>query len=392
MILTYKIKHNCDYSRELNLAKKIANFAIRTKSNTSKDVRHFGLKSTIANQILRKYRRKNINQVSRIKLTVPGQGIKFNPNFKTVEIPCLKLILDCKYIPTFEKIRQIEIGEIFAYLSVDVQESITRSSTKYIGVDCNTTGHAVVVAMPHNGKTHKLGKLVIHTHMKYKSIRKNLQKQNKYSLLKQIKNRESNIIRNINHNISKKLVQIAISEKCGIRFEKLTGIRKNKNHSKSFRYSLNSWSYFQLQKFTEYKARLQGIEVAYVAPAYTSKTCSRCGSLGNRNTKKFQCVKCGHADHADINAAFNIGSPVSHCVIASVVHIASEVQTMSRLYKESDLYKGSTDTPPVTFDEYQSHNKTATPKMQVTVEHLTLQGGKYVSLDKFHDNTSGEKS
>jgi putative transposase len=187
-------------------------------------------------------------------LTIPGQGVKFDPNSRTAEIPCLKLFLNCKYIPTFQKIRQIEIGEIFAHLSVDVQETPTISSTKYIGVDCNTTGHTAVVAIPHTGKIYKLGKSAIHTHTKYKSIRKNLQK-NKYSLLKQIKNRESNIIKNINHRISKKLVEIATSESCGIKFEKLTGIRKNKNHSKSFRYSLNSWSYYQLQKFTKLKNR-----------------------------------------------------------------------------------------------------------------------------------------
>jgi putative transposase len=258
MILTYKVKHNRDYSRELVLAKKIADFAIRTRTNTSKDVAHFGLKSVISNQILRKYCKKYVKKVSNVKLTVPGQGVKFDPNSRTAEIPCLKLVLNCKHIPTFQKIRQVEIGEIFAHLSVDVQETPITSSTKYIGVDCNTTGHA---AVPHTGKIHKLGKLAIHTHTKYKSIRKILQKHGKYQMLRQIKSRESNIIRNINHHISKKLVEIAASENCGIRFEKLTGIRKNKNHSKSFRYSLNSWSYFQLQKFTEYKARFQGIEV-----------------------------------------------------------------------------------------------------------------------------------
>lgn len=54
MILPYKVKHNRDFSSKLNIAKKIANFAIRTKSNTSRDVKHFGLKSAIANRFLQK--------------------------------------------------------------------------------------------------------------------------------------------------------------------------------------------------------------------------------------------------------------------------------------------------------------------------------------------------
>ncbi len=354
MILTYIIKHNRDYSRELVLAKKIADFAIKTKTNTSKDVKHIGLPSAIANQILRKYRRIDIKNTSSVKLTIPGQGIKFDPNSKTAEISCLKLILNCKYIPTFQKIRQIEIGTEFAYLSVDLPEIPTISVSRFIGVDCNTTGHSAVVAIPHTGKIYKLGKSAIHTHTKYKSMRKNLQKKNKYSLLKQIKNRESRIIKNINHHISKKLVEIATSESCGIRFENLTGIRKNKKYAKSFRYSLNSWSYYQLQKFTEYKAKKHGIEIAYVAPAYTSQTCSRCGSLGDRINKKFQCVKCGHADHADVNASFNIGNPI-------FADILEKSNCTGQSYKESDLYEGSTDT-----------SKTAILKMMETVKPLIL--------------------
>jgi putative transposase len=80
----------------------------------------------------------------------------------------------------------------------------------------------------------------------------------------------------------------------------------------------------------EYKAKLLGVEVEYVNPAYTSKTCSRCGSLGKRNGKDFECLECGHVDHADANAAFNIAEPS---------------ESIGRLQAERDVCKGSTDTP-----------------------------------------------
>ena len=87
---------------------------------------------------------------------------------------------------------------------------------------------------------------------------------------------------------------------------------------------------------------------------HTSQTCSRCGSLDNRNGKKFQCV-CGHADHADVNASFNIGKPVSCC--SPVLR----TQNTSQLCKESDLCKGSTDTP-----------QAAMSKMMIAAEPTTL--------------------
>jgi putative transposase len=310
MILTYKIKHNKDFSSELNKAKKIADYAVEHKldykSLSTKNVKHIGLKAVIANQILRKYgRNKQIKQVKRVNLIIPNQGIKVDKTRKTIKIPSLKFEFEYNFPKDFEKINQIEINKDFVFISVTIPEAPEYKTNKWMGVDLNTTGHCAVLANPENGKVLKMGKKVNHIHNKYKNIRRKLQKSKKHKKLKQIKNKESRIIKDLNHKISKNIVKYAKETRNGIKLEKLKNIKRAKTR-KSFRYSLNSWSFYQLQKFIEYKAKLLGVSVVYVAPEYTSQTCSRCGLMGNRSQKIFECPHCGHVDHADVNAAFNI--------------------------------------------------------------------------------------
>ena len=329
MILTYKVKHGHDFGNELRMAGQVADYAVKYRTFTSKDVKHFGLKSIIANQILRKYgRNKTIKKATHVNLVVPAQGIKADHNKHIISVPCLKLFLSYRF-PDFEKVHQIEVDNEYAYVSVSMPEKEKVEPVHYIGVDLNTTGHIAVASSPSTGKVWKLGKRAEHIHKKYKNIRRKLQKQGRYGMIKRINNRESRIIRDINHKISKKITDIAASLGMGIKLERLKGIRNNK-YARSSKYSMNSWSFYQLQKYIEYKAKLQGVLVAYIEPAYTSQMCSRCGHIGDRDGKNFKCPYCGHVENADVNASFNI---------------ALRLFGVSQSDIDRDMSEGSTDTP-----------------------------------------------
>jgi len=332
MILTYKIKHGQNYSHELMLAKKVADFALVHKKISSKDVKHIGLKSVISNQILRKYsKNKKLKRINKVKLTIPNQGIRIKQD--KIYCSCLKLLMPITFKNDFEKINQIELGETFAYISVSYKEPKLIKPRTFIGVDRNTTHHVLVASNLKTGKILKLGKQCNHIHNKYKAIRKNLQKKGKLKKVKSIKNRESRIVKDINHKISKKLVCYAKESKAGIVLEDLKQIRKTAKTRRKQRYSLNSWSFYQLQMMIEYKSKKLGIPVFYVEPQYTSQRCSRCGHIerANRIGNLFHCKQCEIVEDSGVNAGFNIA------------HLHQ--QGIPRFNKERDLLKGNTDIP-----------------------------------------------
>ena len=330
MILTYKIKHERDFGGELNKARQVAEFALEHKSISSKDVKHIGLKSVISNQILRKYsRNKILKRINSVNLTIPNQGINVDIVNREIQIPSLKFSFHYRFPNSFTKINQIEINKEYLFVSVSVPEGTQMETDKWIGVDLNTTGHVAVMANPETGKVKKLGRKAEHIHKKYKNIRKRLQKAGKYGVVKRLKKRESHIVKDLNHKISREIVDTAKEEGSGIKLEELRGIRKRAKTSRSFRYSLHSWSFYQLQDMIEYKAKLLGVPIEYVDPAYTSQRCSKCGVIGKRIGKAFNCSKCGAVDHADVNAAFNIASYPS----------------IDQFAVDRDATKGNTDIP-----------------------------------------------
>lgn len=287
----------------LKKARKVAEFAIQNRDKlSSKYYKHIGLPATIASQIAWKYgRNKRCKKITSVNLIIPGQGIKRIGG--ELKISCLKLTLLLQ--KPFEKVNQIELDKEYAFVTVTVPEKPEITPEVTIGIDRNATGHLIVAGCPETGKVWKLGKSAQHIHKKYKAIRKTLQRKGKFRKLKTIKDAESRKVRDLNHKISRKLVDLASELKGRLVLENLEGIKKAKSN-KAFRYILHSWSFYQLQTFLEYKAKLAGIPISYIDPYHTSKCCSRCGLVGIRKGKQFTCPHCGTLEHADTNASFNI--------------------------------------------------------------------------------------
>jgi IS605 OrfB family transposase len=182
--------------------------------------------------------------------------------------------------------------------------------SRWIGVDLNTTGHAVVAADLISGKIMKLGKRL---HYRRTSSTKNCTKlyhEKKLWKLKKIKSREKKEFKAALHKIAQQIIRFAEASSAGIKFEKLFSFRHMdfRDSENPYEFSFENSSFVSLLHLVEKRALSRGIPVLYVNPTNTSKRCSRCGRFGHRVRKRFDCPHCGAVIHADVNAAFNIAA------------------------------------------------------------------------------------
>ncbi len=128
--------------------------------------------------------------------------------------------------------------------------------------------------------------------------------------LKAIGQRERRYMADVNHKVSKALVEFSGSGSL-IVVEDLTGVRNATDRVRvKNRYVSVSWAFYQLRKHIEYKAVRAGVVVAACDPRHTSQTCPKCGHVcrGNRDKKNhvFKCKRCGYSSNDDRAAAMNL--------------------------------------------------------------------------------------
>jgi putative transposase len=195
-------------------------------------------------------------------------------------------------------------GIWYFHLVLEIPDSKAIENCFAVGVDLGENNLAAIST----GKIFGGGK-VRHERTKFLDKRRQLASNGSQSakqLLKKISGKEARRMKQINHEVSKQIVEAAVHQHAGIIvLENLTNIRRRIKGGKRLRSRLHRWAFRQLQTFITYKAESKGLSVLYVDPAYTSQTCSHCGLLGVREGHSFKC-SCGNQQHSDLNASRNL--------------------------------------------------------------------------------------
>jgi IS605 OrfB family transposase len=205
-------------------------------------------------------------------------------------------------------------GNFFLHIPMtkEFDETSYAEISNVVGVDLGL--NFIAVAYDSKGKTTFFkGRHIKTKRAQFVKARKTLQQRQTSSARKRLRaigSRESRWMTDVNHQVSKALVEQA-GEKALIVLEDLTGIRQaTERIRRNNRYVSVSWAFYQLRQFIEYKALLHKSKTIAVSPKHTSQTCPKCGHTEklNRNKKLhvFKCKACGYTSNDDRIGGMNL--------------------------------------------------------------------------------------
>lgn len=215
--------------------------------------------------------------------------------------------------------------------------SIVRDKSKIMGVDLGVVNAATLAFNDEKTRYFIEGSEIRAFRSRVEARRNQLLRQGKYcgdgrtghgrkthlKPIEKLRDKVANFRDTANHRYARFIVDKAVKHGCGvIQIEDLTGITKDADRF------LKSWTYDDLQKKIEQKAKVAGIEVRKVNPYKTSQRCSRCGYIDGSSRKTqsdFTCVNCGYHTNADYNAARNIAIEGIDKIIAEQMALQSKV-------------------------------------------------------------------
>lgn len=195
---------------------------------------------------------------------------------------------------------------LVAQIVYEVTEAELKSDGNVMGIDLGIKCPAVSYCCDGSVKFYGNGRKNKYMRRHYAYLRKKLQSSKKIKTVKRINDKEQRIMRDLDHKLSHDIVETAVTHNVKmIKLEQLQNIRSTTRKSRKNNHSLHTWSFYRLAQFIEYKAKLAGISVEYVNPAYTSQSCPVCGSVHHAKDRHYTC-ECGFHIHRDLLGARNI--------------------------------------------------------------------------------------
>lgn len=297
----------------------------------------FGLKSQMAQSVFK-------TVIARYKTILENQNEWIRPSFKKLQYDLVwnrdySLTQNCFSVNTLHGRRKLPYftegmskyfdrsiyrfgtaklvskhGKYFLHIPVtyDVEESSISDICNVVGIDRGI--HFVVATYDSNHTSGFVsGKTMKQKRANYSKLRKELQMRHTPSSrrrLKAIGHRENRWMQDINHQVSKALVESNPKHTLFV-VEDLSGIRNATERVKTKdRYVSVSWSFYDLEQKLIYKAKQKQSSVIKVDPRYTSQCCPVCGHTekSNRNKKihLFTCKNCGYKSNDDRIGAMNL--------------------------------------------------------------------------------------
>ncbi len=250
--------------------------------------------------------------ISKNHLIIDNKGYKIEQD--TIRIPTepekYVFIRLTKYV--YEKIKGTKLGNVVVTdnkLIIAYSKDIpVQKQSNFIGIDRNLN-NITTYDSGGNCIVHDLSKaqriIVLYRTVKSRFRRNDCRIRKK--IFQKYGRLQRNRVHNILHCTSKKIV----SQDAGIIMENIKGIRKlyqkGNGQGTKYRAKMNSWSFYELQRQIEYKARWLGLPVKYVKAGGTSTKCAVCGSkLVPEEHRQMFCPLCKTSVDRDVNAACNI--------------------------------------------------------------------------------------
>ena len=235
----------------------------------------------------------------RMKFRFERQGMKrfFKEDWK---FGTAKLVLKHKkwflHIPMTKEFPELAFSEVHQVVGVDL-------GINFLATTYDSQGKSKFQS----------GRNVKQKRGQYKALRKQLQMRQTPSArkrLRQIGSRENRYVTDVNHQITKALVEHYPKGTLFV-LEDLSGVRQAiEKVCVRNRYVSVSWAFYQFRQMLEYKAELNGQKVIAVNPKYTSQTCPKCGHVEKTNRDKkhhrFCCKNCQHKSNDDRIGAMNL--------------------------------------------------------------------------------------